>query len=670
MKYSRKITSWLLILAMFVGIFATVPAYAADSSGAETPLPLADLGGSEENDQKDAFIGWTNDALPQSTMKELINSQKLHPQRTGYVELDNRIDEILEPYADQDAYTKIQAIYEWAIKNVVYTHNGYGMVEGATNQYDYLTRTFYVEEMTYEEGLEHAIPDKVVNHASYALFEYKGACYDYASLMAVAIRHIGINAYVHTGYWILESDGSKYNHHGWTEIELDGKLYIIDPQREARYTQKMGANYNIYFGIPHENGADWRYWSPDTEANAERDALFKSVTDPRVDPGAPVGPGSDYDPNPDPGSDPDAETVTLQIKITGNGTVTCDAASTGDNTYQVKTGDKIHLEAVPGENSAFRGWWDKNKRDYLLATNPAFESAAQISADEGVTFFIDDSLVISNGVVLIEAVFENTSDLTIVSSRSGAVKSDGTEVAPVQEHLIGDQVNLTAEPEDGKSFTGWYDAEGKCLSTETEYSFTMPTTDTVIYALFEGDVFCDIAADVWYLDDVMEAVERGLVVGVTPVTFEGDRLYTRAMTVVMLARLEQADVDNAEPAPFVDVDADAWFAKSINWAYANGIITGRDETTFDPDASVTREEFFAMVVRYLNWKGYQVEGAELEYTDVDQITFAEDLIEQAQAMGLIQGDTNGALRPRDNLLRSEGATVMVRVARYMDATQP
>ena len=127
------------------------------------------------------------------------------------------------------------------------------------------------------------------------------------------------------------------------------------------------------------------------------------------------------------------------MKITGNGTVTCDAASTGDNTYQVKTGDKIHLEAVPGENSAFRGWWDKNKRDYLLATNPAFESAAQISADEGVTFFIDDSLVISNGVVLIEAVVENTSDLTIVSSRSGAVKSDGPEVAPVQEHLIGDQ---------------------------------------------------------------------------------------------------------------------------------------------------------------------------------------------------------------------------------------
>ena len=96
------------------------------------------------------------------------------------------------------------------------------------------------------------------------------------------------------------------------ESALDGKLYIIDPQREARHTQKMGANYNIYFGIPHENGADWRYWSPDTEANAERDALFKSVMDPRVDPGAPVGPGSDYDPNPDPGSDPDAETVTLQ----------------------------------------------------------------------------------------------------------------------------------------------------------------------------------------------------------------------------------------------------------------------------------------------------------------------------------------------------------------------
>ena len=237
----KRLASLLMILALVVSLFSAIPVQASDAGTAETPLPLADLGGTVENDSTDAYIGWTNDALPQEQMKELINSQTLHPQRTGYVEMDNRLAELLEPYEDADTYTKIQAIYKWAIENVVYTHNGYGYIEGATNQYDYLTRTFYVDEMTYEEGLEKAIPDKVINHASYALFECKGACYDYASLLAVAIRYIGINAYVHTGYWILESDGSYNNHHGWTEIELDGKLYILDPQREARYTERMGS---------------------------------------------------------------------------------------------------------------------------------------------------------------------------------------------------------------------------------------------------------------------------------------------------------------------------------------------------------------------------------------------------------------------------------------------
>lgn len=665
----KRLLSRILVLAMCIGLFAAVPVSAADQGR----MPkLADLGGSMTGDQLEAQIGWTNDALPQSTMKTLINNEELHPQRTGYMQFDAKIDEILAPYASADTYTKLQAIYVWLQENVIYTHNGYGYVEGVTNTYDYFLKT-YVGLMTYEEGLQKAVPDNVVDHACYALFENYGACYDYASLMALAIRHVGINAYVHTGYWILESNGSTNNHHGWTEIELNGKLYIIDPQRESRYTEIKGSNQNIYFGIPHENDADWRYWAPDTADNAARDAGFLSVTAERQEPSGPVDPP--VDPNPiDPDNPPvDPEkTVTITTTVQGNGTVTCDGKDLGDGKYEVKAGDKVHLEAIPGEGAAFAVWWDVGMRDMLLEMYAPYgpeaawaaAAAAMLSADQGYTFIASEDITL-------EAVFAQTAELTIVSSISGSVKSDGVAAAEVQEHLVGDQVKLSAEPNEGKSFEGWYDEWGNLLSTDSEYSFEIQG-DTIIYALFAGDVFCDITEDDWFYDYAIEAHDRELVKGNTAVTFDPDGEFTRAMAAVLMARIEKADVDAVEAAPFEDVDQENdWFAKEVNWAYANKLVTGRDEVTFDPNATITREEYVALVIRYLNWKGYSCEGTELNYSDVDQVEeYALKPFMQAQEMGLVSGDTEGTLRPKDVLARCEGVKVIVLMDDYMDEHQP
>lgn len=657
MKHFKKLVSWLLTAALAVGLLGAVPGMAADVHKAPV---LADLGGFISADQKDAQIGWTNDAMNQDQMRALVDAQELHPQLTGYAEMDSAIDDILaNAPAGADTYDKLQTIYTWIIQNVVYTHNGYGYVEGATNTYDYFQRDFYTGNMTVTEGIQHFIPDKVINHAAYALFEKRGACYDFGSLMAVAIRHVGINAYVHTGYWILESNGSTDNHHGWTEIELDGALYIIDPQREARYTEAVGYNCNIYFGIPHTDGWDWRYWCPDSTDNNERDALFTSVT---VDQGTGVTqPGGSPV---DPGDPVPEETLTLQVMVTGNGSVTCDAQAIGENTYQVKTGDKVHFEAVPGSNSAFSGWWDFFKKSYLEANNPDFLTAAQLSADEGLTVYIDpNELTVNEGNLIIQAQFLDTGTLNVVSSRSGSVKSDGAEVIGAQEHLLGSQVNLSAEP--ANKLVGWYNAQGVGLSAEETYSFQLDG-NTTIYALFAGDVFCDLKSTDWYLDDAMEANRRGLVNGLTPVTFGGNKQFTRAMAATMIARLAKADDVAAAPAPFTDVDQGAWYAPSVNWAYENGVIKGRSQQHFDPNGTITREEFFAMVVRYLGKAGGSVETSELPYTDADQITFAWDELGQAQTMGLVKGDNTGTLRPTAKLKRSEGTAIILRAARYLE----
>lgn len=152
----------------------------------------------------------------------------------------------------------------------------------------------------------------------------------------------------------------------------------------------------------------------------------------------------------------------------------------------------------------------------------------------------------------------------------------------------------------------------------------------------------------------------------TPVTFGGNKQFTRAMAATMIARLAKADDVAAAPAPFTDVDQGAWYAPSVNWAYENGVIKGRSQQHFDPNGTITREEFFAMVVRYLGKAGGSVETSELPYTDADRITFAWDELGQAQTMGLVKGDNTGTLRPTAKLKRSEGTAIILRAARYLE----
>lgn len=50
--------------------------------------------------------------------------------------------------------------------------------------------------------------------------------------------------------------------------------------------------------------------------------------------------------------------------------------------------------------------------------------------------------------------------------------------------------------------------------------------------------------------------------------------------------------------PFVDVDTGRFYTASIDWAFSNGIVKGRTDTTFDPEASVTRGEVVTILKRY------------------------------------------------------------------------
>ena len=551
-----------------------------------------------------ANAAWDDNDLAREEMKTLLNAQELHPQRTGYLEFDSLIADILAPYQNSDTYTKLYALYDWTVRNIDYSWEGYSQQWAPC--YDKFTLN-YLPELTYEEGLPKSAPDEVVNRSYHALKYGKGICYDWAALMALMARYVGIDAYVHTGYFYFEAGG--YGHHGWCVIPLNGTNYIFDPQRDYRWTGN-GTNTNlelIYFGIPMNGTSDSHYFNLDTAVNAARDAQFLPVASARTR----------------------TYLVSASAGGTGSGTVS------GGGRYA--PGASVTLTASPGAGSVFSGWYDA--------------AGNLVSSDAAYTFTAGES---DAGY---SASFTATVQIAAVASRSGTVSGTGSFVP-------GETVTLTGSA----AVAGWYDASGNLLSSDSAYTFTVSGAATV-YAVFAGDYFLDIPAGAWYAGDVSTAAQRGISKGTSTLYFEPETTYTRAMVVEMLSRIENADTASALASSFTDVDQSQWYADAVNWAAANKIVEGRDAATFDPDGLISRQEFVTIVGRYLeNYKGIKLTAASTSFSDAGSIAaYARQWVGKAVNIGLVKGYTDNTFGPEKASTRAEGTTIMVRLDDYLAA---
>ena len=110
-------------------------------------------------------------------------------------------------------------------------------------------------------------------------------------------------------------------------------------------------------------------------------------------------------------------------------------------------------------------------------------------------------------------------------------------------------------------------------------------------------IFTDVSADAYFAKAVMWAVEQGITKGVTETTFIPDATVTRAQTVTFLWRAAKSPASGT--TDFVDVPADAYYAEAVAWAGKENITNGMTETQFQPDADCTRGQIVTFLYRYL-----------------------------------------------------------------------
>ena len=240
----------------------------------------------------------------------------------------------------------------------------------------------------------------------------------------------------------------------------------------------------------------------------------------------------------------------------------------------------------------------------------------------------------------------------------------------------GDTVTITVYPNDGYELDELVvtDSRGNEIDLDarsaTRFTFTMPGGKVNVEASFvrEGGqsqvsqtTFMDVPASAWYYDAVEYVYENGLMSGVSSGWFAPNDTLTRAMVVQTLYAMEGRP--SAASAGFADVVPGDWYAGAVNWAAANGVVSGVSETSFAPNSALTREQLALILYRYAQYKGYDTTQGGMairEFADYGSISsWAAEAMGWAVNAGLISGVGGNQIAPTGTATRAQVAQILM-----------
>ncbi|MBQ8524682.1 MAG: S-layer homology domain-containing protein [Clostridia bacterium] len=114
--------------------------------------------------------------------------------------------------------------------------------------------------------------------------------------------------------------------------------------------------------------------------------------------------------------------------------------------------------------------------------------------------------------------------------------------------------------------------------------------------------------------------------------------------------------------PFTDVGAKKWYYDAVATAYTEGIMQGKTDTAFAPMENMTRAQLVTILSR-LVFADTAGKGASLTFSDVKAKAWYADAVGWAVEKGLVTGYEDNTFRPNANVLRQELAVLF---ARFLD----
>ena len=200
--------------------------------------------------------------------------------------------------------------------------------------------------------------------------------------------------------------------------------------------------------------------------------------------------------------------------------------------------------------------------------------------------------------------------------------------------------------------------DGESIGVVKSYTFENVRKAHTIEASFSKvKVFVDVPTGSYYEDAVNWAVENGITQGTDDTHFSPDDVCTRAQMVTFLWRAAGSPKVENGKNPFTDVQADAYYYDAVLWAVEKGVTSGTSATTFSPDATVTRGQTVTFL--YRNAGSPEVSGT-MPFTDVEADAYYAKAVQWAVQQKITTGTSETTFSPMSDCTRGQIVTFLYR----------
>lgn len=272
-------------------------------------------------------------------------------------------------------------------------------------------------------------------------------------------------------------------------------------------------------------------------------------------------------------------------------------------------------------------------------------AVSYLSAGDGSSVFS----LISGGTVDLST----GSSVTLVSGAATIAVSSGTVV----------NVSVGAAASNGK--LNRYQSYIACENTTARITVSetaLLIVDGSYTKIDPPTVFTDVKSSDWFYSDVYNAVDRGLVNGMTATTYAPTGTLTAAQAVKLAACMHQLYHDGGVTLQ----NGDPWYRSYADYALENGIIS---QDFSDYDAIITRRQFIVVFYNALPAEEYQAINDIPDDTipDVDTTDQSAAEIYTFYRAGILTGYTNTtgfadhAFGPDTTIARGEVAAILTRM---------
>lgn len=186
------------------------------------------------------------------------------------------------------------------------------------------------------------------------------------------------------------------------------------------------------------------------------------------------------------------------------------------------------------------------------------------------------------------------------------------------------------------------------------------TTVAVLVGLITPTAAFDDVPDGTYATDAIDwMADQGITQGTAEGVFSPGKTMSRAEFLTFLWRLAGSPDAGASTSRFSDAPQVGAFAGAVAWASMSGVANGRSDSRLDPLARVSRGEAVTFMWRYMCSPAVDRSH---DFGDVSDTSIHAPAVAWAHGAGVMNGRDGSSFDPSASMTRAEGATVIWRLA--------